>query len=407
MKDRFRWVPPPEHFFPYLRWLNIGLRGLHLVGIAGLVGGFLFDLPEARWAVYRPLTLASGGLLTGLYLWTDTAWLLKLKGQAILAKLALLGLAYAQPDWRAEVYVLAILLSAFFAHAPDRVRSWAWGRKVQPCKTATPSQRKPAMTHADIDFGELYRSHMAAAGGRQKPPEKWDARAESMGQMADRSRYVADFVGRMDLSGCETLLDVGCGTGAIALALAPRLKRVYGLDYSQGMLEVMMRKAQALGLTNVVPIRRAWEDDWTDVPVCDIVTASRSTAVMDMADALAKLDAKARRRVYLTNMVGGRFIDPEIAELLGHSRPPLPDYIYIVNILYRMGRHPRLDYIESNNRLAGAESLDAFLRKVASSVGELSEVQRARLAEWYAANPERARQGGKPFRWAFISWDVS
>ncbi|MGQ9862817.1 MAG: class I SAM-dependent methyltransferase [Thiobacillaceae bacterium] len=262
------------------------------------------------------------------------------------------------------------------------------------------------MTHADIDFGELYRSHMAAAGGREKPPEEWDARAEAMGQMAGQSRYVADFIGRMDLSGCETLLDVGCGTGAIALALAPRLTQVYGLDYSLGMLEVMMRNAQALGLTNVVPIRRAWEDDWTDVPVCDVVTASRSTTVMDMADALAKLDSKARRRVYLTNMVGGRFIDPEIAELLGRSRPPLPDYIYIVNILYQMGRHPRLDYIESDNRLAGAESLDEFLRKVAFSVGELSADERARLADWYAAHPERARQGGDPFRWAFISWHV-
>ena len=40
------------------------------------------------------------------------------------------------------------------------------------------------------------------------------------------------------------------------------------------------------------------------------------------------------------------------------------------------------------------------------SVGELSETERARLAGWYAAHPERARQGGEPFRWAFNSCDV-
>ncbi|MGQ9862818.1 MAG: hypothetical protein ACUVSD_12525 [Thiobacillaceae bacterium] len=137
MNNRLRWAPPPERFFPYLRWLNIALRGLHLVGIAGLAGGFLFDLPETYWRGYWFLTLASGALLVGLYLWTDAGWLFKLKGQAILAKLALLGLAYAREDWQATIFVLIILLSAFFAHAPDRVRSWAWGRKVQPCKTAT------------------------------------------------------------------------------------------------------------------------------------------------------------------------------------------------------------------------------------------------------------------------------
>lgn len=262
------------------------------------------------------------------------------------------------------------------------------------------------MTHADIDFGQLYRDHMAAAGGREKPPEEWDARAEAMGRMTGESRYVEEFVGRMNCSGCATLLDVGCGTGAIALALAPRLQRVFGLDYSRGMLDAMMRNAAALSLDNVAPIRRAWEDDWRDVPACDIVTASRSTTVMDMADALAKLDAKATKRVYLTSLVGGRFIDAEVAELLGSARPALPDYIYIVNILYRMGRYPRLDYIENANRLAGAEDFEEFARKVAFTFGEINAAGRTRLRQWYDADPDRARRGGAPFRWAFISWDT-
>jgi len=135
MNVRPRWLPSPPRFLPGQRWLNIGLRGLHLVGIMGLAGGFLFDLPEARWLEYWYLTLATGTLLATLYIWVDVAWLLKLKGQAILAKLALLTLAYHHPSWRAEAFVLVILLSAFFAHAPDRVRSYAWGRPVRPCKT--------------------------------------------------------------------------------------------------------------------------------------------------------------------------------------------------------------------------------------------------------------------------------
>lgn len=127
-------MPPPPLLLPHLRWLNITLRGLHLIGIAGVAGGFLFDLPEARWSVYWHLTLVTGTALAALYLWTDAGWLMKLKGQAILAKLVLLALAYLYPDWRAAVFMLVIALSAFFAHAPDRVRSYAWGRPARPCR---------------------------------------------------------------------------------------------------------------------------------------------------------------------------------------------------------------------------------------------------------------------------------
>ena len=134
MKPRHRLLAPPPRFFPGQRWVNIALRGLHLVGVAGIGGGFLFDLAEARWLPYWHLTLASGVMLAALYVWTDPAWLIQLKGQAILAKLALLALAELYPPWRAGLFLSVIVLSAFFAHAPDRVRSHIWGRRARPSR---------------------------------------------------------------------------------------------------------------------------------------------------------------------------------------------------------------------------------------------------------------------------------
>jgi ubiquinone/menaquinone biosynthesis C-methylase UbiE len=43
-------------------------------------------------------------------------------------------------------------------------------------------------------------------------------------------------------------LDVGCGTGALALKLAPRCKRVIGVDISSKMLEIARGKAENLGI---------------------------------------------------------------------------------------------------------------------------------------------------------------
>ena len=47
----------------------------------------------------------------------------------------------------------------------------------------------------------------------------------------------------------ESVLDLACGTGTLALAFAQRGWRVYGVDASAAMLEQARRKADQLGLT--------------------------------------------------------------------------------------------------------------------------------------------------------------
>lgn len=261
------------------------------------------------------------------------------------------------------------------------------------------------MTIIDIDFGRLYREHALAAARTPKPATAWDARASEMQHRGRQSRYAEAFIARMDLAGAATLLDVGCGPGTIGLPLAARLERVYGLDYSSAMLDALRANAAERGLANIEAIHRAWEDDWSDVPVCDIVVASRSTNVQDMTAALVKLDSKARRRVYLTHRVGDRPFDGGAIEAVGRKLLPPPDYIYIVNILHGMGIHPRLDYIESEYRLAPPADFEELARRIAWSLGELTREELARLRAWYDRSPPGAGETGAPMRWAFISWE--
>ncbi|MCB1774079.1 MAG: hypothetical protein KDI88_10715 [Gammaproteobacteria bacterium] len=125
--SRAAWLfPERSRHFAGERWINIALRCLHLVGVAGMSGGFLFDLAASEWSFYWYLAIATGAALALLYLWNSATWLFELKGLAILFKLALLAIAAALPSLRGEVFVVVIVLSGLVAHAPARVRGWRW-----------------------------------------------------------------------------------------------------------------------------------------------------------------------------------------------------------------------------------------------------------------------------------------
>ncbi|MBP6018634.1 MAG: methyltransferase domain-containing protein [Burkholderiaceae bacterium] len=217
------------------------------------------------------------------------------------------------------------------------------------------------MIISDLDFAAMYKLHMGLSQRPAKPASVWDDKALDLSARVMNSPYSDEFVKRMDLQGASSLLDVGCGPGTIALAVAGQLDQVHGLDYSVGMLACMAENAAAQGLDHVQTHLLAWEDSWDTVPVCDIVVASRSSLVADMAGALAKMTAHARLRCYMTHLVGGSFGGAGSATLTGRQQGSLPDYIYIINILYGMGLHPRIDYIVIPGRLDGAVMRWAFI----------------------------------------------
>ena len=49
--------PSNSRFFPGQRWANICLRTLHLVGLAGLGGGFLYPAAGEHWRIYLDLVV--------------------------------------------------------------------------------------------------------------------------------------------------------------------------------------------------------------------------------------------------------------------------------------------------------------------------------------------------------------
>ncbi|MCB1860591.1 MAG: hypothetical protein KDI47_02505 [Gammaproteobacteria bacterium] len=117
--------PAESRFLPGQRWVNILLRTLHLIGIAGLGGGFFYPSEGDLWRWFFDLTLWSGIGLAAIAIWNNGIWLIQLRGQAILLKLILLGLMPLFPAVRLPLLLAILIISGVISHAPASVRYYS------------------------------------------------------------------------------------------------------------------------------------------------------------------------------------------------------------------------------------------------------------------------------------------
>jgi len=117
--------PVQPRYVPGQRGLNIALRTLHLVGIAGIGGGYFYGTEDETWRLYQGLCVFSGVLLALLFIYTSGIWLLQLRGLVILFKLLLFCAIFLWPDPGAILMVIILILSGWIAHAPASIRYYA------------------------------------------------------------------------------------------------------------------------------------------------------------------------------------------------------------------------------------------------------------------------------------------
>ena len=110
---------------PGNRWLNVALRTLHLVGIAGIGGGYFYAARDDTWHWYLDLCLVSGILLALLFVYSNGVWMLQLRGLVIFFKLALFSAIGMWPGMAIPLLILIVILSGWIAHAPGKVRYYS------------------------------------------------------------------------------------------------------------------------------------------------------------------------------------------------------------------------------------------------------------------------------------------
>jgi SAM-dependent methyltransferase len=111
----------------------------------------------------------------------------------------------------------------------------------------------------------------------------------------------------------DVVLDLGTGTGAIALALAPEAGRVVGRDISEGMLDQAREKATERGLDNVEFGEGRFREPNYEGPV-DVVVSNFAMHHLDDEEKRTAVDVVAAlepRRFVLGDVMFFGTPDPE------------------------------------------------------------------------------------------------
>ena len=275
---------------------------------------------------------------------------------------------------------------------------------------ATPGHPGPP----PLDWNERWKKALAAKGPRREQPSQyWNRRAPSFSRRSPDNHYARTFLELLAPQPHWSVLDVGCGTGTLAIPLAGLVERITAMDFSEGMIEHLVQRCQAMGLGNIHALHAGWEDDWeaAGIGTHDVVIASRSLTVEDLEGALRKMDRAARHRAYITSIVGEGPRDRCALAAVGRPFHQGPDYLYVYNLLHQIGIFANVTIITAEDERTFA-SPDEALEVYRAIIDQLNPAEDSRLCGYLSR--ELVQRSGKwvlrqadPIQWAVIWWEKS
>ncbi|HEX3541839.1 MAG TPA: class I SAM-dependent methyltransferase [Acidimicrobiales bacterium] len=206
-----------------------------------------------------------------------------------------------------------------------------------------------------------------------------------------------------------TVIDVGAGTGRLALNLAPRVRSVTAVDPSPHMLAILRDEARRLGVANVQVVEGRWEE--VEMESADIAFSSYVLPLgADAPGFVGKLSAAARRHafLYLGAFSMDAVVDPLWRHFHGAPRQPGPSHLDAVAVLQELGLRPAVEVVEVANRTRFASVAEAAKEYrdylyLPAGRGITRELE-ALLGSWLVP---RSGALGPPLRYvpaAIISW---
>ncbi|AJR08496.1 hypothetical protein H744_2c1830 [Photobacterium gaetbulicola Gung47] len=112
------------------RLSKTAIRAMHILGISGSAGGFLYGVEQALWLHWWVMAMVTGVIMTGLEIRQSRLWLIQLKGVLTFVKLALLSSFFWLPQHKPELFIVILVMSVVIAHGPAGLRHYSiWHRR--------------------------------------------------------------------------------------------------------------------------------------------------------------------------------------------------------------------------------------------------------------------------------------
>lgn len=262
-----------------------------------------------------------------------------------------------------------------------------------------------------VDWNRVWQAHRTRYSASKRDARFWDGRAPSFAKAASETDYSDHFLAIMKPEAHWTVLDMGCGSGTLAIPLAKLVSSVTAVDFSGEMLAVVRKRCDVESIRNVTTIHGRWEDDWgkLGIDTYDVAIASRSMVADDLQASILKLDAVARKRVYIVSVVGDGPYDRSLFEAAGRPLNSNPDYIYNYNMLYQMGILANVAFIEEKRHRTFNNPEEA-VASMQWMFDELNSREEEKLAAYFKEH-QVFRFGSwgvsydKLIRWAVMWWE--
>lgn len=235
--------------------------------------------------------------------------------------------------------------------------------------------------------------------------EYWDGRAAEF--LKKSSVYETEFLRMAGIQDGESVFDMGCASGTLAIPLAEEGHKVLACDFSGEMIRLLKEEAEKKNLSSLIDARILdWNENWDgkDLYPCDMALASRSLMADDIEDALSKLDSMAKRKVIITSPTKTARTCREAAEYIGKS---IEDkYLEVLEALDRLDMSYTCDFLDLGNRDSAYDSKESCYLKLRRGFDELTGEEEEDLRKFA---DERYCDGKLdadwPVRWAFIWWE--